>query len=44
MKSFFFFFLSFRENFRILHFLRVCLGGIERVFRFYFNGTLTIKA
>ncbi|EJB82524.1 hypothetical protein HPHPH3_0102 [Helicobacter pylori Hp H-3] len=26
MKSFFFF-LSFRENFRILHFLRVCLGG-----------------
>ncbi|EMH05711.1 hypothetical protein HMPREF1407_00548 [Helicobacter pylori GAM244Ai] len=39
-----FFFLSFRENFRILQILRVCLGGMERVFRFYFNGTLTIKA
>nr|EJB95697.1 hypothetical protein HPHPH23_0207 [Helicobacter pylori Hp H-23] len=29
MKSFF---LSFRENFRILHFLRVCLGGIGKGF------------
>ncbi|ERM21889.1 hypothetical protein H500_00005 [Helicobacter pylori CG-IMSS-2012] len=27
-----FFFLSFRENFRILHFLRVYLGGIGKGF------------
>lgn len=43
MKSFFFF-LSFGENLEFCIFYAFVWVVLERVFRFYFNGALTIKA